>query len=138
MVISGTRVYLRAWYSNALLWLRRKGGPTWRVDHVFLWNLNSWDIQVGWRGGGGAVGCTHYGWLGVFEVRHAPVRDVGHGCMRGRSCKRCRGWCLQGVSPEATTKEGTYRDELLSSMITAYNYDIRGMAYANIPTMTYK
>jgi hypothetical protein len=42
------------------------------------------------------------------------------------------------VSPEATTKEGTYRDELLSSMITAYNYDIRGMAYANIPTMTYK
>lgn len=53
MVISGTRVYLRAWYSNALLWLRRKGGPTWRVDHVFLWNLNSWDIQVGWRGGGG-------------------------------------------------------------------------------------
>ena len=45
-VVSGTRTYVQEWYAAAALWLKRKGGPRWRVDHVFLWNLNSWDLQV--------------------------------------------------------------------------------------------
>ncbi len=45
-IIVGTKQYLNTWYANALLWLKRKGGPNYRVDHVFIWNLNSWDIQV--------------------------------------------------------------------------------------------
>ena len=69
-VLSGTRQYQQRWYAAACLWLLRKGGPTWRVDHVFLWNLNSWDVQVrllgflcvfgvcfGWRV---ERACTHY------------------------------------------------------------------------------
>jgi hypothetical protein len=49
-VLSDTRQYLEVWYRAAALWLKRKGGPRWRVDHVFLWNLNSWDVQVGYEG----------------------------------------------------------------------------------------
>ena len=45
-VLSGTRAFVVEWYKAAALWLKRKGGPRWRVDHVFLWNLNSWDLQV--------------------------------------------------------------------------------------------
>jgi hypothetical protein len=45
-VISDTKQYLETWYRAAALWLKRKGGPRWRVDHVFIWNLNSWDVQV--------------------------------------------------------------------------------------------
>eukprot|EP00775_Hariotina_reticulata_P004880 gene4880-5125_t len=43
-ILCGTRDYLEDWYAAAAIWLSRKGGPTWRVDHVFLWNLNSWDV----------------------------------------------------------------------------------------------
>jgi hypothetical protein len=41
-VISATQQLLRKWYGTVMLWLQRKGGPTYRVDHVFIWNLNSW------------------------------------------------------------------------------------------------
>lgn len=50
-VLSDTRQYLETWYRAAALWLKRKGGPRWRVDHVFLWNLNSWDVQVSCKHG---------------------------------------------------------------------------------------
>ncbi len=43
-VLSGTRGYLEDWYAAASLWLKRKGGPRWRVDHAYLWALNSWDV----------------------------------------------------------------------------------------------
>lgn len=44
-VLVGTREYLYDWFGAASIWLAKKGGPTWRVDHVFMWNLNSWDLQ---------------------------------------------------------------------------------------------
>jgi hypothetical protein len=59
-VLSGTRQYQQRWYAAACLWLLRKGGPTWRVDHVFLWNLNSWDVQVGV--------CAAFFWVVVVVV----------------------------------------------------------------------
>lgn len=43
-VAVGTRAFMHEWWEAAALWLARKGGPTWRVDHVFMWNLNSWDL----------------------------------------------------------------------------------------------
>jgi hypothetical protein len=43
-VVSGTREYMHDWYRAASVWLQRKGGPTWRVDHAMLWSLNSWDV----------------------------------------------------------------------------------------------
>jgi hypothetical protein len=49
-VLVGTRNYMYDWWTAATVWLARKGGPTWRVDHVFMWNLNSWDLQVGGKG----------------------------------------------------------------------------------------
>lgn len=45
-VLVGTRDYMHDWFSASTIWLAKKGGPTWRVDHVFMWNLNSWDLQV--------------------------------------------------------------------------------------------
>ena len=52
-VVVGTRQFMHDWFTAASMWLAKKGGPTWRVDHVFMWNLNSWDLQVG---GGACVG----------------------------------------------------------------------------------
>jgi hypothetical protein len=46
-IVVGTRQCMYDWFTAASMWLSRKGGPTWRVDHVFMWNLNSWDLQVG-------------------------------------------------------------------------------------------
>jgi hypothetical protein len=43
-VVSGTREYMHDWYRAASVWLQRKGGPKWRVDHAMLWSLNSWDV----------------------------------------------------------------------------------------------
>lgn len=43
-VVSGTREYMHDWYRAASVWLQRKGGPRWRVDHAMLWSLNSWDV----------------------------------------------------------------------------------------------
>jgi hypothetical protein len=44
-VVVGTRDRMHDWFNAATMWLAKKGGPTWRVDHVFMWNLNSWDVQ---------------------------------------------------------------------------------------------
>lgn len=58
-VLVGTRGYLRAVYADVAHWLERKGGPTWRVDHFFIWCLDSWDV-LGAHPGSGTAGEGSY------------------------------------------------------------------------------
>jgi hypothetical protein len=77
-VISDTKQYLETWYRAAALWLKRKGGPRWRVDHVFMWNLNSWDVQV--RGGTRVAGLHND--CAIFMAAGLHV----YGCNVARLC----------------------------------------------------
>lgn len=44
---------------------------------------------------------------------------------------------MQAISPESTTKEGTYRDDMLVAMIRSHNLRLRGMQDWDIPNMSY-
>jgi hypothetical protein len=32
-------------YTNALTWLKKQGGPNYRITSLFQWNAGSWDFQ---------------------------------------------------------------------------------------------
>lgn len=41
----GARAYMRSWWGSSCSWLALGGGPNYRVDAAFVWNLASWDVQ---------------------------------------------------------------------------------------------
>ena len=45
---SPVRDYAR-WFYNATAQYLRLGGCQYHVAHVYIWNLESWDVQVGWK-----------------------------------------------------------------------------------------
>ncbi len=41
--ISAYNGYRQKLYTQTAAWLRNRGGPTYRVDGLYMWNAGSWD-----------------------------------------------------------------------------------------------
>jgi hypothetical protein len=79
------RAYVNKYYKAAIK-LLNMGGVKYRVDGMYLWNLVSWDVQVG-RGGG--RGWWVRGWRTLEDCRWAGQvgeRMAGGGGLHTRGC----------------------------------------------------
>ena len=81
------------------------------MAHVYIWNLESWDVQVG-----------RQGW--TTDAPHAAVAGLPAGAQSALPNilpPMLRPMRLQALYPISTTNEGSYRDPVIVATIDSHN-----------------